>query len=31
MGSRVGDEVSGKVAGKEVTYEVLKIEPYMST
>lgn len=29
MGARVGDEVSGKVAGKEVTYEILKIEQYV--
>lgn len=28
MGAQVGDDVSGKVAGKDVTYEVTKIEAY---
>lgn len=28
MGAQVGDDVSGKVAGKDVAYEVIKIEAY---
>lgn len=30
MGARVGDEITGKIGGRDVTYEIVAIEPYVN-